>query len=249
VTCFSDDPELQQHFLQIAGPVLTLLGSSPSCAEIASTIGRFIELFRAITALPRKSVRGLWAELFVMARALGTRELVRAWHTQPEDRYDFCAGSQRIEVKSAAGPPRTHHFSLEQLHAPVGCRVVIASLFVERAGAGSSVGELFNQVRATVADDPELLLHLERTARLALGSGWQQALQERFDWERAYETLEFYDAAAIPSLGPAVPAGVTQVHFVSDLTRVAPVDRAQRRSAGGLFRAVQSRQAERSRDL
>jgi hypothetical protein len=82
--------------------------------------------------MPRKSVQGLWAELFLMARLRDPSALVAAWHSQLGDLYDFSAGSQRIEVKSAIGRIRRHHFTLEQVLPIPRTRVLIASVLVER---------------------------------------------------------------------------------------------------------------------
>ena len=92
---------------------------------------RLIELFRAMTTPSRKSVQGLWAELFLIAQSRQPTILVDAWHMLPEDRYDFAMDDQRIEVKSFSGSLRQHHFSLEQLQPPEGVKTLIASMLVE----------------------------------------------------------------------------------------------------------------------
>ena len=64
-------------------------------------------------------------------------------------------------------------------------------------------------------------------------------MAERFDWERAQESLAFFDIAIVPSIeSNAVPPGVSDVRFRSDLTRAQPVPERVMRGEGGLFQAV-----------
>lgn len=72
-------------------------------------MNQLIELFRAIAKPARKSLQGLWAELFLISQACQPAILVDAWHTAPEDSYDFAVDNQRIEVKSFSGQICQHH--------------------------------------------------------------------------------------------------------------------------------------------
>jgi hypothetical protein len=238
VSCTGTDPALHSYFLRIVGAVVLSLGALPSRAEIARSITKLVELFQAMAAPPRKSVQSLWAELMVIARAAAARELVKAWHLAPDDRYDFSAGNHRIEVKSAQGRVRHHHFSLEQLQPPSGTTVLIASMFIERAGAGVSLTELIDEVRNKVAGSPDLLLHVDRVVGVALGDSWRVALEERFDRQLAEASLRFYEPSAIPSVNPDLPHGVSEVRFKADLSASATADLSRYRNEGGLFRSA-----------
>lgn len=72
-------------------------------------MNQLIELFRAIAKPARKSLQGLWAELFLISRAHQPAILVNAWHTVVEDRYGFAVDNQRIEVKGFSGQIRQHY--------------------------------------------------------------------------------------------------------------------------------------------
>jgi hypothetical protein len=141
-------------------------------------------------------------------------------------------------VKGVAGRVRRHHFALEQLHPPAGAAVLIASLFVERAGAGTSVAELLDQIRARIGQDAHLLLHLDQTTSRTLGQDWRHGLEERFDFQLAKDSLAFFAHSAIPSVSPDVPPGVSDVRFRSDLSGIEAVDAAAYRERRGIFRAV-----------
>lgn len=173
-----------------------------------------------------------------MALAPNPAEAVCAWHATPEDRYDFNMDNQRIEVKSTATRMRAHQFSLEQLSPPTGTRVLIASLFVERAGAGKAVADLLSEVRDRVGDRPDLMLHLDRVVGLTLGSNWRHVADARFDRELAESSLAYFSSGDIPTIRLPVPAEVSTVRFTADLTNVSPVDVPRQRGTSGLFAAM-----------
>lgn len=238
VRCVGDDPGLHGYFLRVAEALVVSLGPRPSARDVTRAIGQLVELFRAMAEAPRKSVQGLWAELLLMTQAPNPTVLVSAWHAMPEDRYDFSLGSQRIEVKSTSSRIRAHQFSLEQLCPPARTSVLIASLFVERTGAGTAVADLLREVRTRVGSSPDLLLQLDRIVSLTLGADWRQAAEVRFDRELAESSLAFFAADDIPKISPTLPPGVSGVHFTSNLTDVPSADPSHWRTMAGLFEAA-----------
>jgi hypothetical protein len=238
VRCTGEDTTLQAYFLRVASAILISLKDRPTQSDVANAINRLIELFRAMTKPPRKSVQGLWAELFLISNARQPTILVDAWHTVSEDRYDFAMDDQRIEVKSFSGQIRQHHFSLEQLHPPGDVKTLVASVCVERTQAGESIADLREKIQGSLSSNPDSLLHLDTVIALTLGEGWHHASEVRFDSESAKESLAFYEASAIPSVNPNLPSGVSYVRFLSDLTGIGTVDISLHRADGELFRAA-----------
>lgn len=241
VRCVSTDAALRAYFFSVAGLLVEYVGASPSRADISQAIDTLIELFRAMTLAPRKSVQGLWAELFVIAQSRNPEALIRAWHRLPTDRYDFGTGSDRVEVKSASGITRQHFFSSDQLYPPLGVRVLVASLFVDAVGIGTSLQDLIEEIQTALDQVPELLLQLHQTVQLTLGSTWQQAQTACFDRVRAERSLLFFEPCTIPRIGADLPPGVSDVRFRADLTGAEPFARANQRVAGGLWRAALKR--------
>ena len=238
IACVDADHILQSYFLKIMATLVTTLGAKPTQVDVTQAVQRLAELFRALSAAPRKSVQGLWAELFVIVRAPDVATLVSAWHTVPEEKYDFSQASQRIEVKSAVCGTRLHQFSLEQLHPPVGTSVLIASVFVERAGNGTSLLDLLEQMRCQVSTNMDLIAKMDDVVALTLGNSWRHAINERFDYELAQQSLKFYEASDIPSVSPSLPQDVSAVRFASDLSRTNSISITSYRNLGGLFEAI-----------
>ncbi|MBX7259347.1 MAG: PD-(D/E)XK motif protein [Candidatus Hydrogenedentes bacterium] len=241
VRCVGADQALSSYFLRVASALVASLGEAPLRVDVSKAIDGLVELFRAMKDLPRKSIQGLWAELFVIARAHDPGMLVKAWHATPGDRYDFSLGLQRVEVKSTASRLRRHYFTIEQLHPPRDTVLVVVSLFVERAGAGLSIVDLVDEIRSHLSGDVDLAHWVDRVVALTLGEDWRLAEDERFDNALAQSSLACYEPVAIPRLDAAVPLGVSEVRFRSDLTNIPSIPVGSLRSADGLIRALMPR--------
>lgn len=238
VRCTGRDHLLHVYFLRIMETLVVSLGNNPAQNEVNQAISKIVELFRAMTKPSRKTIQGLWAELFVIARAHDPAALIAAWHATPGDLFDFGIGSQRVEVKSAATHIRQHHFRFEQLHPPRGTTVLVASLLVQRLSQGSSLNDLIDEVRLRVPNLPHLLFSLDQIVGLTLGDNWSRALDERYDYEMAAQSLAFFESRLIPSIGPDIPMGVDEIHFRADLTGIPMADQASYKALGSLFQAV-----------
>lgn len=237
ILCKGEGRELHAYFLRVSEPLLQVLGANPTRAQVSRAIDQLVELFSAMSLPSRKSVQGLWAEVFIIARAADPAVLIESWHANPEDRYDFGTGSQRIEVKSCSSAPRRHHFTLEQLTPPPGVRVLVASAFVQRTGNGVSISDFIDRLREAVPR-PDLILRLERLVATTLGDCWPHGLRDHFDEQVAEDSLRFFWSSSIPSIPAALPASLTQVRFVADLSGVEPADDADLREAGGIQSAA-----------
>ena len=238
VRCTGEDVTLQDYFLKVMSTVVISLGDQPTQSDVAHAMNQLIELFRAMAKVPRKSVQGLWAELFLISQARQPDILVDAWHTVVEDRYDFAMDDQRIEVKSFSGDIRLHHFSLAQLHPLDDIKTLVASVSVESSQAGVSIADLRERIQIRLGSNLEALLHIDRVIALTLGDAWQQASDARFDERLAEESLAFYETSAIPSIDPNLPAGVSGVRFQSDLTESPTTEISHFPEEHGLFEAV-----------
>jgi hypothetical protein len=238
VRCRNGDRKLHEYFLRSSAAVVLAVGPEPKPKQVREAIETLVELFRVMPNLPRKSVQGLWAELFLMWQARDAVILARAWHTTPEDRYDFCADDQRLEVKSAAQRRRIHEFSLEQVRPPAGVRVLVASIIVEPSAGGMSLRDLSEGIRTRIVGEPELSLQFDRVLGLALGNAWRYASESRFDEALAGTSLRFFRAETVPAILLPLPPEVSDVRFRSDLSGVQPIDTLLLTAETRLFRAA-----------
>ena len=235
LSCVEADRGTENYFLRVVEALLPSLGESPESRSINHVVDSLVELFRALSNPPIKAVRGLWAELFLLAESQNPRILLDAWHTIPEDLYDFNDGNHRIEVKSVQGEVRRHQFSLTQLLPPEGSSLVIASVIVNRAGGGTTINDLIDELRALVSGSPDRLLRLYKVITLTLGARWRESELEMFDRSAARESLAFFRPSDVPKVNPDLPTGVRDVRFSSDLTGKVPYSVPELRALGGLI--------------
>ena len=238
VRCTGRDRGLRLYFLHVANSIITAIPDHPCDEDIASAMSKLVELFHAMSKLPKKSVQGLWAELFCIARSREPRTMLNCWHQLPGDLYDFGSEKLRLEVKSASGELRQHHFALAQLSPPEGVTVLLASVFANRAGGGTSIADLVDEIQGRLGDDPELSVQLDRVVGLTLGSDWRAAFEDRFDREQATASSGFYSSDVVPSVSKVLPPGVSDVRFRVDLSSCPTVDLQIYRSKGSLFKAA-----------
>lgn len=238
VRCSTANPGLFPHFLKIISPTVAALGPSPSHAAVRRAISGLVELFQALAAPAKKTIQGIWAELLLIRLSRDPLAMAAAWHRDPLEHFDFAAGHQRIEVKSSNCRRREHHFSLDQLLPPGGSRIVVASIFVERAGGGVSLQKLFDDTRSLIVGDPLLASQLDAVFYKSLGSAWADAMDESFDLEVAVDSIAFYAAADVPRVENRSPQAVFDVTFRSDLGSAAPLGPEQLHELGGILSAT-----------
>ena len=238
IRCLSSEPILMAKFLDVMEVVVRAIGGTPTADRVRRAIGDLVELFRSLERPPLKSVRGVWAELFVIANSHDPRRLAPAWHATPGEAFDFSEGGDRIEVKAVAGSSRAHYFSLDQIYPPREARVLIVSLFVEALAGGTAIKNLLDTVRRRLALYPELALRIETLIAHGLGKSWAPAMEESFDWQRAVDSIQFLEPHAIPAVPRELPREVTEVRFRSDISASASLNVDDARQMGGLFEAL-----------
>jgi len=236
--CTTDDSMLREYFLRSLSGTAAALPDIPTEEDIAAAVAKLVELFRALEAPPRRSLQGLWCELFLIARARKIRQVAAAWHADPSALHDFVAGRQRVEVKSSMGAHRSHQFHLEQLLPPEGTDVVIASFILEESGRGISIAQLWEEVSERHELTVGLRDRISQILALGLGRDWRKARRVAFDPDAASKGLRLYDAAVIPKVDPGLPVEVSEVRFRSELTDVRVLSRAEVVRRGALFEAM-----------
>jgi hypothetical protein len=174
-----------------------------------------VSLFRSIAQPGRKEAQGLWAELFLINRSADVDTSLKAWHSTPNDRFDFALGAERVEVKSTTGP-RIHKFSHAQLTVNNAVTLTVASFVLDQDAEGSSCADLVESIAARCGDG-SLRKRLLHQVVMTLGDGWKSQSSVRFDFDSAEQNLQFFDVDDIPRIGPTLPPNVLDVSFRSDL--------------------------------
>jgi hypothetical protein len=225
IVCQTQDLVLIEYFLHAATAMLVAVGDTPSKEAVARSVIQFVRLFRALAAVPSNTAQGLWAELFLIVEAQLPQVVAAAWHSFPGEKYDFSVGSGRVEVKSASGRDRKHHFSLEQLETPPGTNLLIVSISLERSAGGLSLADLIREVAARL--QPELATRIREVAAETLGQTFQASLMVAFDRQLARSSMRYCWSTSVPRIPRPLPAHVNDVRFTADLIDVQWVASAE----------------------
>ena len=223
IQCRSPEKETVSYFLSICETILRLLGDSPTRAAISTAVNRLAAIFAKLQQPPSRSLNGLFGELFVIRCAANPRRALNAWRTDDKARFDFSDGDVRIEVKTTSKRVRAHSFSYEQCNPPIGTHAIVASLFVERAAAGISLRDVISQIEKHATGDADLIFKLHDIIAATLGSTLREALSIGFDEHLARSSLQLFELDQVPAIRGDFPTGVSEIHFRSDLTSMAPV--------------------------
>ena len=220
ICCRSRDPETIRYFLSICGAVLHMLGDKPTQSEIASAVRRIAAIFQKAHKPPSRTVNGLFGELYLILVSENPLKSLSTWRVDDKARFDFVDGRVRLDVKTTTGRVRAHTFSYEQCNPPHGVLAIIASIFVERVSSGLTLRTLVDGIAELVSSQPDLVFKLHETVASTLGTSLNEAMSLAFDEEIARSSLCFYDITDIPAIRDSLPAGVSDLHFRSDLSHV-----------------------------
>ena len=226
ITLRSLEQNLQAEFIDIVLMMVGRLVAMPSKREISIEVENLIYIFSAMTCPPKKQIQGLWAELLVIERSRFPETIINAWHSDPNAKYDFTLGRDKVEVKSTSGEERKHHFSLDQLNPSHHSRLLIASVIVRESGHGNggmSVSELRDKICERVTNI-DCRMHLYQVMAETIGTDMHKLEGVYFDYTEASDTLRYFDAREVPGIDKTlVSPGVTSVGFISDLSGIVDV--------------------------
>ena len=229
---------LQSYFLGIAESLLQSLSQKPTQKEVFETFRNFVEIFRSLSDSPSKTLQGLWAELFLIEKSKSPDTLLNYWHNIPEERFDFNADTEKLEVKSSSNMERVHIFTSEQLNPPVDKQVIIASVFTKQSSSGRSISDLLESIQNKLSDI-SLMDKLFSIVAKTLGNTVEQSIKIKYDYNLANSSIRFYrhqDISKIERL--SIPDRVSEVKYKSELTDLPPIDPNTIESDGELFRAI-----------
>jgi hypothetical protein len=237
ITFTSSDRGLREYFLRVSESLLKSLSVKPTDQQITEALFRFVEIFQALSSTPTSTIQGLWAELFLISISRKPSVFIDFWHRVPEEKFDFNAGDERVEVKSSSTMDRVHSFSAEQLCPPQGVQVLIASILLKQTNDGKSIQDLTQSVAARVDTHLELIDKLYSIVFRTLGSSLTTSAPIKYDLTVAQNSLRFYRHQDIHKItSEHIPTAVSEVKYKSNLSNVAQVQITDFGTASGLFK-------------
>jgi hypothetical protein len=226
VACRSRDRAVERYFLTTMEFLASALGATPTVAAVGEMVDRVVDLFQRLARPPRRPLIGLTGELLVIRAAADPAAAVRAWRVDQDERYDFAIGALRLEAKATATDRRAHEVSFEQANPPAGTMGILASFIIQPSGGGFSLSDLVSDIEARIQVH-DLIIKLRTVVADTLGRDMQTALGWSFDLARATSSARVYDVSTIPAIRPPLPAGVSGVRFLVDLSGCRQLGRAR----------------------
>ena len=224
ITFRCSDRNLQEYFIRISESLVKTVGQNQTQKQIIDSLKKFVEVFKTLTDSPTNTVNGLWSELFLIENSTNPKELINYWHNLPEEKFDFNAGKERIEVKSSSSFERKHIFSAEQLNPPSDTQVLIASVFLKQHNSGNNIQYLIDRISEKIDYDFDTVEKLNIIVFRTLGSSLEYSIGVKFDYDIAQQSLRFYRHQDIDKIEVFnIPNNVTEVKYKSDLSHIKPV--------------------------
>lgn len=224
ITLKTGDIDIQKYFIDIVCIIVEQLPANYSDTTLTQEIQKLVNLFSQLSQPPQKTIQGLWSELLLIEQSTDPDYLIRSWHVDVHDKYDFNDGKDKLEVKSTIRPQRIHSFSIEQLNPNNNSNLIIASINTSFVGQGVNIFELRNRICSRVKDLCTQY-HLNEVILKTIGNDISRISEMYFDYQMAVDSIAYYDARDIPCICmDDVPIGVSNVHFDSELSGISSID-------------------------
>lgn len=212
------DYDTKNIFLNFCETLLPSLGYTPSSRTIRQVVQKLIELFKTLSDIPKTTIQGLWSELLLINLSPVPHRMIDAWHSIPEEKFDFSYNNISLEVKSTSKQKREHYFSLEQL-TPFGkATIIVASIITIRKTGGINTQTLLNRIEKKLGQYPMQREKLISLVGSTLGTSLNQIRDVEFDYNYALESLRFFDSCNIPSIASEdIPKEISNIKFTCNL--------------------------------
>ena len=205
-------------------------------SDVSTLLQALFSLFKLLSRPGKSKLQGLWAELYLIYKSKDARELMRYWHINKSERYDFTDQEFRVEVKSCGTSNyRKHKLSHRQAYPPDKTVVIIASVIAEEISNGLSIKTIYEALQNTLIDEVELMEKLNLQCVETLGRDFETNITMSFDEQQAEQSLKFFDIRSIPKIEQDIPQGVEDLSYSSDLSIVNPINREEYSNKSVLF--------------
>lgn len=222
LSCRSDDELTIKMFLDICETTIPQLNNEPSAEEIKKITNVIIELFREISD-KKRSIIGLWGELFLISSSSNKEKTLQAWHENPTDKYDFFDDNQALEVKCTSKTDRIHKFQHDQLLSEIKDHYIASIMVSENPNDGSSVLDLYEDIKKNKLP-VNLINKLKKNFYRVVGSNPKEDLNEfKFDIDYSKKNVMYYKLKDISTLVNEDDS-VTDISYKVDLSRKKNVD-------------------------
>ena len=226
----TDSAELQEYFLEIVYLIIKKLSDKPRLIDLKTEVDSLINLFSKFSNPSVKTIQGLWAELLVIEQSSDPDYLIRGWHRNKFDKYDFNDGTDKLEIKSTSKSRRIHRFSIEQLNQNKNSSLIIASIIAVETGVGKNIFGLIELIEKRIKDK-ELYFRINEVIAQTLGRDFEKSFEVFYDYQLAVDSIKYYYGENVPTISSnSIPTQITNIRFDCDLTDISDVKSCKNKS-------------------
>lgn len=141
----SDRADLLGAFLFI---IAAMLPDEFPVSNASALLGRLAEVLRLLQNDPQptpETIKGLWAELWLIRASPDRGRLVRGWHGRATDKIDFEVDGRLLEVKCHEGRERIHSLRLDQLLLRPD-ETFVVSVCIASSPGGESIADFVREI-------------------------------------------------------------------------------------------------------
>lgn len=217
IICTTSNKNLHKIFFDICETVYQKLDNNSDPEEIKNLTQIIIDLFKQLPN-NKKTIIGLWGELFLIHASKEPIKTLKAWHNHQKDKYDFYDNNEAVEVKCTKQTSRVHEFSNEQLLGILENHYVVSIMTKEINSGGKSIIDMFNELMAMKLPND---LEQKLKSNLYLTQGVDSdlgILDTKFDYEFALKNILYFKVKELEKI-QSVPSSISNVHFKMDLAK------------------------------
>ena len=217
LSCTSNDELTMKMFLDICETTIPELKDAPTASEIKRITNTIIELFREISD-KKRSIIGLWGELFLIYSSSNITKTLTAWHENYNDKYDFFDNNEALEVKCTTKTNRIHKFNHDQLISKIQDHYIASVMISEDQDNGLSVLDLYENIKKNETQT-NLINKLKKNFYTVVGSYSKEDLNEiKFDINYSKKNLMYFNLKDVSTLKNN-DTSITEISYKVDLSR------------------------------
>jgi hypothetical protein len=196
----SENEIIVDYFSNIILLVISRIGNFPDLNTFKKELNLLIELFGKLNSPSKKAIQGLWGELFMIEQSKDPLYLIKSWHVNASDTFDFNDGIDKLEVKSTINSKREHIVSNSQLFPSSSSILIFCSILLQESGQGITIFDLINKIETRLCNELESINKLHKVIFSTLGNDIEKSAELCFDYNYAKDNLLFFDHTVIPKI-------------------------------------------------
>ena len=207
-----ENKNLKEIFFNICSMLLEELGDEPNFELVIKYLEGLKNLFSKLVKKSSKSEIGLWGELFIIFNSITPTELIKSWHINSKETFDFTFSNFKIEVKTTQKNERIHDFSNNQLNKLIEYNGFIASIMTFISENGVTIFDLIELINERIEVNARKSL-IEKVIDVA-GDKYD-SFTTKYDLTYAKESLKLFEAKRLPSLKEfTIPSEISGIKFL-----------------------------------